>query len=118
MCDWLAIPDNWLLAARAVWLAGAVALVAYAAKVDVHAEYPQGMWIWMAAGLLLTRAGIQHFFPLVAAYVVRGLLLHFSEPSSSLASQPVNSLALGLIFTAAVMTVNMYRANTNQHQFS
>ena len=118
LSDWLGAPDNWIVALRATWLAGAVAIIGYAARINVHADFPQGMWIWVLAGVLLTRPSIQHFIAVIAAFAVRGLLHNFSEPSSSLASQPVTSLALGLIFIAVFMSVNMVRAKTNQPHFS
>ena len=118
LCDWLGASDNWIVSLRVTWLAGAVAIIGYATRFSVHADYPQGMWTWLFAGILLTRPSIQHFYAVIGAYAVRGLLFNFSGQSSSLASQPVSTLTLGLIFIAVFMSVNMVRAKTNQHQFS
>ncbi|WP_426104187.1 hypothetical protein [Massilia sp. TSP1-1-2] len=118
LADWLGVPDSWIIVGRVTWLAGVAALTGYAGRVQVDAEYPQGMWIWLLAGMLLSRPTIQHFYAVIAAYVVRALLFNVFGAASSLASQPVASLTLGLIFIATFMSVNMVRAKTNQHQFS
>ncbi|MES2016548.1 MAG: J domain-containing protein [Pseudomonadota bacterium] len=117
--EWLDWPSAWLLPARALWLAGAVGAVAYAGSTPVPAgTYPAFMWVWLMAGMLLTRPTIHHFFAVVGAFFFRGIALTTIDSTKFLSSQPMASLIFGLAFIAIFMVVNMARAKTNQHQFT
>lgn len=118
LCEWLGLPANWIIAARATWLAGAATLIAYAGTAVLPDYFPQAMWIWLLTGMLLMRATILHFYAVVGAYVVRGVAITLFDGSSNPTSQPVAALTFGIIFIAVFMSVNMVRAKTTQHQFS
>ena len=117
--DWFNWPASWVLPARALWLAGTVAAIAYGGTSPVSANvYPALVWAWLMAGMLLTRPTIHHFFAIIGAFIFRGMALTMFNTTKFLSSQPMSTLIFGLLFIAIFMVVNMARAKTNQHQFT
>lgn len=117
--DWLGVPAQWIVAGRAIWLAGVAAIIVYAgATTAPPAAFAACAWLWAIAGMLLARPTIQHFYAVIGAFVGRALLLSFFEGAGSLASQPLSSVVLLMFFIAIFMGVNVFRAKTTQHQFS
>jgi hypothetical protein len=116
--EWLGWPDKSVLASRVLWFAGAIGMLGYASITPVAAPaYVMLMWAWLLAGMLLSRPTIQHFLAIGGAYALHVLVLS-AFANSSLSQQPLSSITFAMAFIAVFMSVNMFRAKTNQHQFS
>lgn len=116
---WIGAPDRLFLPARITWLLGAAAMLAYSNEGPYGwTFFPQSVWLWVMAGMLLSRPSMNPIF----AFVGAGFLIRTLENSSPLASvlafQKMTLLAVLLLAIAFFMVINMFRAPTSQHQFS
>ena len=115
----LGVPARAIIAGRTVWLAGVVAMIAYAGTSSaLPVTFAAGAWLWLIAGMLLMRPTIVHGYAVLGAFVGRGVIQSLFDSKSSLAGHPMSSLLLGMLFIAIFMSVNLVRAKTTQHQFS
>lgn len=117
--DWSGMAPRRLLDLRLGWMAGAVFIIVFSALLDASATALLPVaWLWLLAGMLLSRPSANPFLILVLAVVGRGIL-HGALPASSLArtaQMPV--MVIAFIAVALFMGVNIHRANKNQHQFA
>lgn len=110
----IGMPDQWLSALRTIWLAGAIVLTMGTVMLDsLPAALPLIAWPWTVLGMLLSRPSVQPFVVLIGVNFFMRMAWH--HPTNSPA---VQVLTVALVAIAVFMTVNMARANTNQHQFS
>ena len=119
LLGWLGTPDRLYLPARIAWMVGAAALLAYSRSSPYGWDFfSQAVWVWIMAGMLLSRPSMNPIFPLMgASFAVRAL--EDSSPAASvLAFQNMYLLSVLLMVIALFMAVNIYRAPTTQHQFS
>ncbi|UUZ52613.1 hypothetical protein LP419_25140 [Massilia sp. H-1] len=77
-----------------------------------------GAWVWLMAGMVLTRPTVHHFFAMIGAMFLNGMAAQVVNQSPLMHSQPMRSISFGMIFIGIFMAVNMVRAKANQHQFS
>lgn len=117
--DWSGMAPRRLLSLRLGWMAGAALITAFSAMLDPSAIALMAVaWLWLLAGMLLSRPSANPFLILILAVVGRGIL-HGVLPESSLARaahMPV--MIIAFIAVALFMGVNIHRANQNQHQFA
>ena len=116
--DWLATPARTIMTARLLWLGGAVGLVLSAHLLPLSlAMYSAVLWLWMLAGMLLSRPSINLLFAFLGAKAVRFGIDQLPK-SSLLTDTTAQSLVLLMTAVAIIMVVNMTRANEHQHSFS
>ena len=119
LTEWCGLVGKRVMAARSAWLAGAVGLVAYAAlAAPTHAAFPALGWLWLMAGALLARPTIHHAFAIIGAWCLQIALRMLAGSSTPLWAPPMDTLVFCMLFIAIFMSVNIYRAKINQHQFS
>ncbi len=119
LIEWLGITRGPLLAARATWLAGVAGLVAYGTvAAPTHTAFSALSWVWLLGGALLARPTIHHAFAIIGAMILQMVLNNLTGNATTLSAQPMEAFVFCMLFIAIFMSVNMYRANTNQHQFS
>ena len=117
--SWLALPNRVFPPLRAAWLVGAIVLVAAAHAAPVPENvYAAATWLWILAGMLLTRPSIHHFIPWVGGVFLSKFIVNALPKPSMLTFQPMSTFVFLLIAITAFMAVNMFRANEHQHQFS
>jgi hypothetical protein len=108
-----------LVRLRYAWLAGAAGLLLSADATPLHDNLHAALaWLWLLAGLLLSRPTVHHAAALLGGFLGWGLLAGIFTKSSVLNRSPMLTIAMAMIAVAIYMLVNMSRANKNQHQFS
>ncbi len=114
--DWLALPSQRIVLARRIWLSVALASQLYVHTAQqISALIPPFLWLWILAGMLLSRPTINVAYAIFGAIGV-GVLLELCWPLQD-ASQ-LKMLRFVMLAVAIFMVVNMTRAKTTQHQFS
>lgn len=105
--------------ARVLWLTVAAGFIALAGTLPLTAQLTTaGAWVWLMAGMVLTRPTVHHFFAMIGAMFLNGVAAQVVNQSPLMHSQPMRSISFGMIFIGIFMAVNMVRAKANQHQFS
>jgi hypothetical protein len=108
-----------LVRLRYAWLAGAAGLLLSADATPLHDHLHAAItWLWLLAGILLSRPTVHHAAALLGGFLGWGLLAATFTKSSVLNRSPMMTIAMAMIAVAIYMLVNMSRANKNQHQFS
>lgn len=117
--DWLQIAQRAIMPARLAWMAGAACLVGFAHVAPVpDYVYAAFAWLWLLAGMLLSRPTIHLLLGWGGAVLLQMLVLDKLPGHSALTTPPMPVLIFLLIAIAIFMAVNMFRANEHQHQFS
>jgi hypothetical protein len=118
LCSWFQIPTARFLPLRAVWLAGTAGLILLGGLFEVPAHpYLAACWIWLLAGMLLSRPSFHLFYGLLGALglaVATGLLL----PSPMQNHTPAPFMVFALYAVAIFMTVNLVRTKQYQNPFA
>jgi hypothetical protein len=116
---WLSMRDEWFAPARAAWMTGAAALLFYSyTNQPYFSMFAPLTWLWVLAGMLLSRPSFNPVFALMGAGLIAGGFESAVPLPSILASQNMQPLATLLLAIGVFMSVNMARAKTNQHQFT
>ncbi|MEJ7807059.1 MAG: J domain-containing protein [Telluria sp.] len=119
LLGWLGAPDRLYLPARIGWMVGAAAMLAYSRSGPYGwAFFPQAVWLWVMAGMLLSRPSLNPILPFIGAGIVVRALEDSSPVASVLAFQNMSMLSILLVAIAFFMAVNIYRAPTTLHQYS
>lgn len=118
LCAWLRIPPERLLPLRALWLAGAAGLIVLGGVVDPAPHpYAAGLWLWLLAGMLLSRPTFNMFYALAGALIAQFFLIAQFH-SSTLQASPVSLLTYALFAVGIFVTVNLLRTKQHQHPFA
>jgi hypothetical protein len=118
LCSWLEVPVTRFLPLRAAWLAGSASLILLGGltRPPVHL-YLAGTWIWLLAGMLLSRPSINLAYGLLgalgAAALTSGLL-----PPPLPRGTPHAFLEFALYAVAIFMIVNQVRTKQYQNPFA
>jgi hypothetical protein len=118
LLGWLSMHEAWFIPARLAWLAGAAGIFAYSHTArHAQALFPAMVWIWLLAGMFLSRPTINPIFAFMGAGFVSAVADRASG-GSKLYSIDMPVLDVFLLAVSFFMAVNMFRAKTNQHQFT
>jgi hypothetical protein len=119
LLELLKMRATWLIPARAGWIAGAAALLYYAyAPGPAFGLFTAVVWLWVLAGMLLSRPSINGVYAFAGAGFAVKILEEVTPGASLLAAASMSMLAFLMVSIAIFMVANMARAKTNQHQFS
>ncbi len=115
----LAIPEASFVSARALWLGGAAALLAYSyAPGPAFGLFPAIAWLWVVAGMLLSRPSVNGVYVFAAAGFGVKIFEDILPGVSLLFSANLPVIAFLMVSVFIFMAANMWRVKTNQHQFS
>jgi hypothetical protein len=119
LLEWRGMRDEWYLPARAGWVLVAAALLLYSySGQSASTLFAAFAWLWILAGMLLSRPSFNPIFTLFGSSICNGLLEKFQPGPSAQETMHMSLLAVLLLAIGVFMSVNMARAKTNQHQFT
>jgi hypothetical protein len=115
---WLQMPVRRFLPLRAVWLAGAAALILAGGLLapPMH-PYAAVLWLWLLAGVLLSRPSIKILYGLLGAFAAQ-VVIQAALHSPTLQMLPVGLLTYSLSAVAIFMSVNIARTKKTQYPFA
>jgi len=117
--DWSGMPPRMLLPMRLAWMTGAAGIIVLAATVALPVPaFLAASWLWLLAGMLLSRPSFNPVIVMFGALVLRILLDRALPDTPLLGEKPMPLLTLGFIVVAMFMSVNIFRANKHQHSFA
>jgi hypothetical protein len=115
---WLQVPVGRFLPLRAAWLAGAALLVLGGGLLapPMH-PYAAVLWLWLLAGVLLSRPSIKILYGLLGAFAAQ-IVIQGALRSPTLQILPVGLLTYSLSAVAIFMSVNIARTKKHQYPFA
>lgn len=117
LLDWLGMRENWYVPARLGWLAGAAGLIALSLAPLSLNLYAAMVWLWLVAGLLLSRASVNFYFAYMGAGFIHAIVLEALHKPTLLMTAPMPAFDVALIGCAIFMVMNMKRAMENPNHF-
>ncbi len=119
LCHWAGIPATRFVVLRAAWLTGAAALLVLGVVVNVPvAVYLPLAWLWMLAGVLLSRPSINPIYTIAGSVLFSGLIAEAGFASTAFDRQPLTTTLVLMFAIAIFMIGNMQRAKEHQHPFA
>jgi hypothetical protein len=119
LLEWLAVRVERILPLRAAWLVGAAAFICFAGQAQAAPMvYAAAGWAWMVAGMILSRPSVPHAIGILGAFALKPVIANMLATQSLFNTEPISMEVIAMLAIAIFMSVNMARANTNQHQFT